>query len=97
MFQNVFKLYDNDESGNLCAFKLHLALTSAGYKLNHHISNALVLRYGDREGQGSFVDFIRISYLFLFLEILCHLVLRNIFALYVMVEDFMQLSYIFND
>ena len=61
MFQNVFKLYDKDESGHLCAFELRLALSSAGYKLNNHICNALVLRYGDKEGQVSFDDFILCS------------------------------------
>lgn len=59
--QNAFKLYDKDNSGQLCSFELRQALNSAGYRLNHHISDALMLRYGDREGKVSFDDFIMCS------------------------------------
>lgn len=59
--QNAFKLYDKDSSGQLCSFELRQALNSAGYRLNNHICDALMLRYGDRDGKVSFDDFIMCS------------------------------------
>lgn len=59
--QNAFKLYDKDNSGHLCSFELRQALNSAGYRLNNHICNALMLRYGDQEGNIAFDDFIMCS------------------------------------
>ncbi|MPC50110.1 Calpain-A [Portunus trituberculatus] len=61
VWKNAFKLYDKDNSGQLCSFELRQALNSAGYRLNHHISDALMLRYGDRDGKVSFDDFIMCS------------------------------------
>lgn len=54
----VFKLYDHDGSGRLSAFELREALSSAGYHLNNRILNALMHRYGSRDGTISFDDFI---------------------------------------
>ncbi|XP_018396576.1 PREDICTED: calpain-A isoform X2 [Cyphomyrmex costatus] len=54
----VFKLYDRDESGYLSAFELRQALNSAGYRLNNHILNILVHRYGTKEGKITFDDYI---------------------------------------
>ncbi|XP_014612871.1 PREDICTED: calpain-B isoform X2 [Polistes canadensis] len=54
----VFKLYDKDESGHLNAFELRQALNSAGYRLNHHILNILVHRYGTSDGKIMFDDYI---------------------------------------
>ncbi|XP_026669575.1 calpain-B isoform X4 [Ceratina calcarata] len=54
----VFKLYDKDESGYLSAFELRQALNSAGYRLNNHILNILVHRYGTKEGTITFDDYI---------------------------------------
>ncbi|XP_025262663.1 calpain-A isoform X5 [Camponotus floridanus] len=54
----VFKLYDRDESGYLSAFELRQALNSAGYRLNNHILNILVHRYGTKDGRITFDDFI---------------------------------------
>lgn len=59
--QNAFKLYDKDNSGQLCSFELRQALNSAGYRLNNHVCDALMLRYGDRDGKVSFDDFIMCS------------------------------------
>ncbi|XP_042207807.1 calpain-B-like isoform X5 [Homarus americanus] len=61
VWKNAFKLYDKDNSGHLCSFELRQALNSAGYRLNNHICNALMLRYGDKEGRISFDDFIMCS------------------------------------
>ncbi|XP_033330567.2 calpain A isoform X9 [Megalopta genalis] len=54
----VFKLYDKDESGYLSAFELRQALNSAGYRLNNHILNILVHRYGTKDGMITFDDYI---------------------------------------
>ncbi|XP_071523093.1 uncharacterized protein [Panulirus ornatus] len=61
VWKNSFRLYDKDNSGHLCSFELRQALNSAGYRLNNHICNALMLRYGDQEGRISFDDFIMCS------------------------------------
>nr|AAT77811.1 calpain B [Gecarcinus lateralis] len=61
VWKNAFKLYDKDSSGQLCSFELRQALNSAGYRLNNHICDALMLRYGDRDGKVSFDDFIMCS------------------------------------
>ncbi|KAK0170184.1 hypothetical protein PV328_010777 [Microctonus aethiopoides] len=54
----VFRLYDRDGTGVLNAFELRTALNSAGYKLNNHILNILVHRYGTKDGTITFDDFI---------------------------------------
>ncbi|XP_031840305.1 calpain A isoform X4 [Nomia melanderi] len=54
----VYKLYDKDESGYLSAFELRQALNSAGYRLNNHILNILVHRYGTKDGMVTFDDYI---------------------------------------
>ncbi|XP_043281587.1 calpain-A isoform X3 [Venturia canescens] len=54
----VFKLYDRDGSGHLSAFELRQALNSAGYRLNNHILNILVHRYGTKDGLIKFDDYI---------------------------------------
>ncbi|CAG7722886.1 unnamed protein product [Allacma fusca] len=57
-WKNVFKMFDRDNSGQLSSFELRQALTSAGYQVNNHVLQSLVLRYGDKEGQITFDDFI---------------------------------------
>ncbi|EEB19689.1 Calpain B, putative [Pediculus humanus corporis] len=54
----VFKLYDKQNTGQLSAFELREALNSAGYRLNNHILNVLVHRYGTKEGSITFDDFM---------------------------------------
>ncbi|XP_063995536.1 calpain-A isoform X4 [Diachasmimorpha longicaudata] len=54
----VFKLYDQTGSGYLSAFELRQALNSAGYRLNNHILNILVHRYGTKDGLIHFDDYI---------------------------------------
>ncbi|XP_062565591.1 calpain-B-like isoform X2 [Armigeres subalbatus] len=54
----VFKLYDTDRSGHLNPFELRTALQSAGYHLTNKILNSLMHRYGSREGEIWFDDFI---------------------------------------
>ncbi|RXG54379.1 Calpain-B [Armadillidium vulgare] len=61
VWKNAFKLYDRDSSGHLSGFELREALHSAGYRLNNHILSALMLRYGDQEGNLSFDDFVMCS------------------------------------
>uniref|UniRef100_A0AAG5DVB0 Calpain n=1 Tax=Anopheles atroparvus TaxID=41427 RepID=A0AAG5DVB0_ANOAO len=54
----VFKQYDSDQSGHLNPFELRSALQSAGYTLNNHIVNMLMHRYGSKEAEIWFDDFI---------------------------------------
>ncbi|XP_046601771.1 calpain-B isoform X4 [Neodiprion lecontei] len=54
----VFRLYDRDGSGYLSAFELRQALNSAGYRMNNHILNVLVHRYGTKDGMIAFDDYI---------------------------------------
>lgn len=56
--QLVFKLYDKDNSGALNGFELRKALNSAGYHLNNHILNILMHRYGNKNHEIEFGDFI---------------------------------------
>jgi len=56
--QNTFKLYDRDHSNTLSTLELRSALHAVGYRLNYHVLNALVLRYGNRQGTLAFDDFI---------------------------------------
>ena len=51
-------MFDEDNSGHLSSFELRQALTSAGYHVNNHVLQSLVLRYGDSSGQITFDDFI---------------------------------------
>jgi len=57
-WKNTFKMYDRDCSSSLSTLELRAALNAAGYKLNYHVLNALVLRYGNRQGTLGFDDFI---------------------------------------
>ncbi|XP_320457.4 calpain-A isoform X1 [Anopheles gambiae] len=57
-WKGVFKQYDTDQSGRISPFELRAALQSAGYTLNNHIINMLMHRYGSKEGEIWFDDFI---------------------------------------
>lgn len=57
-WKNTFKLYDRDHSNSLSTLELRSALHAVGYRLNYHVLNALVLRYGNRQGTLAFDDFI---------------------------------------
>uniref|UniRef100_A0A182QEQ5 Calpain n=1 Tax=Anopheles farauti TaxID=69004 RepID=A0A182QEQ5_9DIPT len=57
-WKGVFKQYDADQSGRISPFELRAALQSAGYTLNNHIINMLMHRYGSKEGEIWFDDFI---------------------------------------
>ncbi|TMW50475.1 hypothetical protein DOY81_004471 [Sarcophaga bullata] len=54
----VFKMYDVYQTGRIDGFQLRTALSSAGYHLNNRILNALVHRYGSRDGKIAFDDFL---------------------------------------
>uniref|UniRef100_A0A1A9WAE2 Calpain catalytic domain-containing protein n=1 Tax=Glossina brevipalpis TaxID=37001 RepID=A0A1A9WAE2_9MUSC len=54
----VFKVYDVYKTGWIDGFQLRAALNSAGYHLNNRILNALVHRYGSRDGKIAFDDFL---------------------------------------
>ncbi|XP_011494176.1 PREDICTED: calpain-A isoform X2 [Ceratosolen solmsi marchali] len=54
----IFRLYDRDGTGYMSAFELREALNRAGYRLNNHVLNILVHRYGTQEGMIAFDDYI---------------------------------------
>nr|CAH7752575.1 unnamed protein product [Callosobruchus chinensis] len=51
-------VYDTDKSGTFSGFELREALNSAGFKLNSRILNILMHRYGGKNGQIHFDDFM---------------------------------------
>lgn len=59
-WQNCFRSFDRDNSGNIDRNELRTALTSFGYRLSDQIINTLVRKF-DRHGQGTilFDDFIQ--------------------------------------
>lgn len=54
----AFKQFDRSGNGRLNVSELRDALNSAGYQLNNRVLNALVHRYGSRDGTMAFDDFI---------------------------------------
>ncbi|EDW31503.1 GL10930 [Drosophila persimilis] len=54
----IFKVYDVENTGRVSGFQLREALNSAGYHLNNRVLNVLGHRYGSRDGQIAFDDFI---------------------------------------
>ncbi|GLG96893.1 Programmed cell death protein 6 [Gryllus bimaculatus] len=59
-WQNCFRSFDRDNSGNIDRNELKIALTSFGYRLSEHLIDLLVRKY-DRSGKGViyFDDFIQ--------------------------------------
>lgn len=59
-WQNCFRSFDSDNSGNIDRNELKTALTSFGYRLSDNLINMLVRKY-DRLGRGTiyFDDFIQ--------------------------------------
>ncbi|XP_066148437.1 calpain-A isoform X2 [Euwallacea fornicatus] len=57
-WKNAWSLYDIDKSGTFSGFELRNALQSAGYRLNNRAVNVLMHRYGNKNGEVKFDDFI---------------------------------------
>ncbi|XP_068898276.1 calpain-A-like isoform X5 [Tenebrio molitor] len=57
-WKSVFNQFDKNRSGTLTGFELRQALTSAGYTLNNHTLNILMHRYGNKDAEIEFDDFI---------------------------------------
>ncbi|XP_043482460.1 programmed cell death protein 6 isoform X2 [Leptopilina heterotoma] len=59
-WQNCFRSFDKDGSGNIDRHELKTALTNFGYRLNDDVINMLIRKY-DRAGKGTiyFDDFIQ--------------------------------------
>ncbi|CAH1992200.1 unnamed protein product [Acanthoscelides obtectus] len=58
VWKNVWIKYDTDNSGSFSGFELREALNSAGFKLNSRILNILMHRYGGKNGEIHFDDFM---------------------------------------
>lgn len=54
----MWTLHDSDKSGTFSGFELRNCLESAGYQLNNRVLNILMHRYGNRNGEIKFDDFI---------------------------------------
>lgn len=59
-WQNCFRSFDRDNSGNIDKYELKNALTSFGYRLSDDVVNIMVQKF-DRFGRGTilFDDFIQ--------------------------------------
>ncbi|XP_049959739.1 calpain-A isoform X1 [Schistocerca serialis cubense] len=57
-WRTIFKMHDKENSGVFSAFELRQALNAAGYRLNNHILNILMHRYGTVDGKITFDDFM---------------------------------------
>lgn len=59
-WENCFRSFDRDNSGNIDRIELKTALTNFGYRLSDEIINTLIRKY-DRAGHGTiyFDDFIQ--------------------------------------
>ncbi|KAF0313481.1 Calpain-B [Amphibalanus amphitrite] len=58
IWKTVFKQHDADGTGLLSAFELRSALNEAGYRVNNNLLNSLMHRYGDKDGNVAFDDFM---------------------------------------
>ncbi|CAG9763981.1 unnamed protein product [Ceutorhynchus assimilis] len=57
-WKNAWTLYDVDSSGSFSGFELRQAIESAGYLLNNRVLNALMHRYGSKNREIRFDDFM---------------------------------------
>ncbi|KAK9736173.1 EF-hand domain pair [Popillia japonica] len=59
-WQNCFRSFDRDSSGNIDKHELRTALTTFGYRLSEHLIDTLMRKF-DRHGHGTilFDDFIQ--------------------------------------
>ncbi|KAB5579087.1 hypothetical protein PHYPO_G00190690 [Pangasianodon hypophthalmus] len=57
-YLEVFRKYDVDKSGTMSSFELRMALESAGFKLNNHIFQLIILRYTEQDLSVDFDNFV---------------------------------------
>lgn len=55
---SIFLQFDLDKSGSMSSYELRGALKAAGYQLNNHLLQLIVLRYSDEQLQIEFDDFL---------------------------------------
>ncbi|XP_008500619.2 calpain-9 [Calypte anna] len=55
---NIFLQFDFDKSGSMSSYELRSALKAAGYQLNNHLLQLIVLRYSGDQFQIEFDDFL---------------------------------------
>ncbi|XP_019521375.1 PREDICTED: calpain-9 isoform X2 [Hipposideros armiger] len=58
MWTGLFRQFDVDKSGTMSSYELRTALKAAGFQLNSHLLQLIVLRYADEELQLGFDDFL---------------------------------------
>ncbi|MCJ8731302.1 hypothetical protein PDJAM_G00197950 [Pangasius djambal] len=57
-YLEVFRKFDVDKSGTMNSFELRMALESAGFKLNNHIFQLIILRYTEQDLSVDFDNFV---------------------------------------
>ncbi|CAH0545799.1 unnamed protein product [Brassicogethes aeneus] len=57
-WKDIWYSHDQDRSGSFSGFELRDALNMAGYRVNNKLLNALMHRYGNKNGEIQFDDFI---------------------------------------
>ncbi|XP_008844008.1 calpain-9 [Nannospalax galili] len=57
-WMNLFLQFDVDKSGTMSSYELRTALKAAGFQLNSHLLQLIVLRYADEKLQLDFDDYL---------------------------------------
>lgn len=92
-WQNCFRSFDKDGSGNIDRDELKTALTNFGYRLNDDVINMLIRKY-DRAGKGTiyFDDFIQccvVLYVrFIILLIILYFIISSLWRKYLFSNSF---------
>ncbi|KAG7330475.1 hypothetical protein KOW79_006697 [Hemibagrus wyckioides] len=57
-YLEVFRKFDVDKSGTMSSYEMRMALESAGFKLNNHIFQLIILRYTEKDLTVDFDNFV---------------------------------------
>ncbi|XP_060762336.1 calpain-1 catalytic subunit isoform X2 [Neoarius graeffei] len=57
-YLEVFRKFDVDKSGTMSSYEMRMALESAGFKLNNHIFQLIILRYTEQDLTVDFDNFV---------------------------------------
>ncbi|MEQ2231960.1 Calpain-1 catalytic subunit, partial [Ilyodon furcidens] len=57
-YLTIFRQFDLDKSGTMCSYEMRMALESAGFKLNNHLFQLIILRYTEENMAVDFDNFV---------------------------------------
>ncbi|KAK5621336.1 Calpain-1 catalytic subunit [Crenichthys baileyi] len=57
-YLTIFRQFDLDKSGTMCSYEMRMALESAGFKLNNHLFQLIILRYTEEDMAIDFDNFV---------------------------------------